>query len=481
MTKLILVIGNEEALGDGDIQWGKFRKVLQATGHGSLLLSNGQDGLDFVSKDDGADVGLVLLHMDLPDLDALTVLSEFKKLYPHLPVIILTTQASVTMAVEAMRVGAYDFIVSPVEETRLINSIEKGLKHHRDLAGHPSLPEENSGQGFENLIGDSPVMREVVALAKKGAKTSVPILLEGESGAGKEVFARAIQDASERRKRPFIVVNCGAIPANLVESLLFGHEQGAFTGASEKHSGKFLEAHGGTLFLDEIGELPRDVQVKLLRVLQEGEVEPVGARHCIKVDVRLISATNKSLQDLVNIGEFREDLLYRLNVFPILLPALRHRQGDVVKLARRLTHSISLSEGLPLKEISPDALDLLQSYSWPGNVRQLENVLSRAVILSEGNLIQSDDFSQIQAALLQNKSGTSDSSVQNISLGKNNSPISTLDQSGEIRQICDVEAEMIDYAISKYEGCMSEIARRLGIGRSTLYRKVAEYKLENEG
>jgi len=487
MTKLLLIIGNDETQSKDQIQWEKFNRILHTAGHNSILMNDGGEALDFVLKDNAETVGLVLLHMDFPDMEAMSILSQFQEKFPDLPVIILTEKASVNMAVEAMRDGAYDFMVKPVDENRLIKAIDRALTCQRQKTRQKTnqkIRENKVGHGGQNddgfaaLIGQSPMIKNAVAMAKKAAASNVPILLEGESGVGKEVFARAIQQSSDRRNRPFIVVNCGALPVNLVESILFGHEKGAFTGATDQHDGKFLEADGGTLFLDEIGELPLDIQVKLLRILQEGEVEPVGGRQCIKVDVRLISATNKNLQTLVKKGEFREDLMYRLNIFPIELPPLRKRQEDVALLAENFVRKICLAEGLAPKEISPAAMSLLMSYRWPGNVRQLENTISRAVILSESQRIEVEDFPQIHPGL--------ENSSPAFALGPENggsagTPMWAMTtQDGHIRRICDVEAEMIHFSLNKYESCMSDIARRLGIGRSTLYRKVAEYKLGDE-
>ena len=236
-------------------------------------------------------------------------------------------------------------------------------------------------------------------LAERAAKSNIPILVEGESGVGKEVLARAIQGSSDRKGKPFVTVNCGAIPHNLVESILFGHEKGAFTGATERHVGKFVEAHGGTLFLDEVGELPLDAQVKLLRAIQEGEVDPVGGKKSVRVDIRIISATNKSLLEQVKRGEFREDLYYRLNVFPITLPPLRQRREDIADLARGFLARFAAEEGKKLRGIAAEALALLGGYDWPGNVRQLENAMFRAVVLADGDELTVAEFPQIAAQM----------------------------------------------------------------------------------
>jgi DNA-binding NtrC family response regulator len=325
-------------------------------------------------------------------------------------------------------------------------------------------------------------MRSVVAMGERGAKANIPILITGESGVGKEVIARAIQSASERSDKPFITVNCGAISESLVESILFGHEKGSFTGANSKHLGKFQEAHTGTLFLDEVGELPLEMQVKLLRVLQEGEVDPIGSKRTVPVDVRIISATNRDLSEAVNDGTFREDLYYRLNVFPIAVPPLRERREDIPALVEHFVRRINAAERLNVSGATAATLDLLKSHEWKGNVRQLENTIFRAMILSDGNKLQPQDFPQISGLT---PGVAPASSSENLVAGKphetsdvSDSAVSVLDREGHLRTLEDIERDLIEFAISNYSGHMSEVARRLGIGRSTLYRKVREHELD---
>jgi DNA-binding NtrC family response regulator len=328
------------------------------------------------------------------------------------------------------------------------------------------------------------------------------VLIEGRSGVGKELIARAIHGSSDRKSKPFVAVNCGAIPENLVESILFGHEKGAFTGATERHTGKFAEAHGGTLFLDEIGELPLAAQVKLLRAIQEGEVEPVGGRKPIKVDVRLISATNRDLIADVKDGRFREDLFYRLHVFPISVPPLAERPEDIPELANHFLTRFAAEEGKRIRRLDGEALTLLASYRWPGNVRQLENAMFRAVVLAEGEELRAADFPQI-AALTQRPGGASSEPgcvpspatvpaataepiaplplpmpyASNLASIAPQHPetanaLALLDAHGEVRPLEELEAEVIRFAVAHYRSQMSEVARRLQIGRSTLYRKL---------
>jgi DNA-binding NtrC family response regulator len=354
---------------------------------------------------------------------------------------------------------------------------------------------------FDDMVAAAPSMRQVVRMGQRAAASNIPVLITGESGVGKELLARAIQGSSERGGRPFIAVNCGAIPENLVESILFGHEKGAFTGAVEKHAGKFVEAHGGTLFLDEVGELPLDMQVKLLRVLQESEVDPVGGKRPVKVDVRIISATNKDLAKLVAESRFREDLFYRLNVFPITIPPLRNRREDVGDLARRFMSRFAAEEGKRIRAVSPEALALLTSYPWPGNVRQLENTLFRAIVLCDGDELSVAEFPQIAAQVdgfdvrvpplppmpepvpvHQGPAMYGDEPVRRDagSILRDPSIMALLDENGEVIPLAEIEERVIRFALTHYRNHMTEMARRLGIGRSTLYSKMKELGLDDE-
>jgi DNA-binding NtrC family response regulator len=392
-----------------------------------------------------------------------------------------------------MRAGAHDFVVKPVGAERLQISIKNALS--ADALADEVRRISRRAQGaltFKDLVSRSDDMARVIRLGQRAAHSSIPVLLEGESGVGKELVARAIQGASDRKGKPFVTVNCGALPANLVESILFGHEKGAFTGATEKHTGKFVEANGGTLFLDEIGELPLDVQVKLLRALQEGEIDPVGAKRPIRVDIRLISATNQNLIDRVKRGLFREDLFYRLNVFPISIPPLRARREDVADLARRFAARFAAEEGRNIRGLTSEALSLLTSYDWPGNVRQLENAVFRAVVLADGDELTVAEFPQIAAhvegyevrvppAPAPGAAGTAQREREIVRVEiRDPNAMPLIAANGEMRTLEDIEAATIRFALMHYRGQMSEIARRLGIGRSTLYRKMKEYGLEEE-
>jgi DNA-binding NtrC family response regulator len=345
---------------------------------------------------------------------------------------------------------------------------------------------------FGDLVLRAEAMQRVVALARRAAASSIPVLIEGESGVGKELIARAIQGESERRSKPFVVVNCGAIPDKLVESILFGHEKGSFTGAVDRRIGRFQEADGGTLFLDEIGELPVEAQVKLLRALHDGEIDPVGAKRPIRVNFRLISATNRDVVKLVREGRFREDLYYRLNVFPIWVPPLRERPEDVPELAHHFLARFSAEEGRRVTSISAEALDMLVRFSWAGNVRQLENAMFRAVVLSDGEELTVSEFPQIVAQVEGNGAaktarpsytgpvmlGAERTVPHTIAIGNGALGIPAVTDQGEIRSLEAMEADMIRLALGRYRWHMTEVAKRLGIGRSTLYRKMREFGLE---
>jgi DNA-binding NtrC family response regulator len=483
------------------------RRLLQAQaekcGIQVLTASSGKEALDVLNGPKGAQVSLVLLDLVMPGMDGLTVLGNLRPTHPTLPVIVLTAQGGVDTAVAAMRAGADDFLVKPASPERIQVSIQNALKV-KALTGEiqrlKKISENRLSLG--DLIAESPSMRTVLRLADRAAQSHIPILIEGESGVGKEVLARAIQGASDRAGKPFVAVNCGAIPETLIESILFGHEKGSFTGAVDKHIGKFQEANGGTLFLDEIGELRLDMQVKLLRAIQEGEVDPVGAKRPVKVDIRLISATNRNLQQQVEEGKFREDLFYRLNVFPMQLPALRERREDIAGLVELFIRRFAVEENKKIVGLDKPAMEMLQAYNWPGNIRQLENTVFRAVVLCDGECLRANDFPQIASQLgiavdttqpeepieivarprepmgLQTSGGGIGSTLAVDDLVASGVKLTGID--GHLRKLEEIEHELIKLAIEKYDGHMSEVARRLGIGRSTLYRKLREMGIEDQ-
>ncbi len=449
---------------------------------------------------EGRNFACVVLDLVMPDLDGMGLLGRMRERGIDIPVIVQTAQGSIDTVVSAMRAGAVDFVVKPVGAERMQVSLRNAI-NQAALAGEVRRISKTASGGIElnDISTVSPRMQQALKLAEKAAASDIPVLMEGDSGVGKELMARAIRGAGARKTKPFIAVNCGAIPANLVESILFGHEKGAFTGATEKQSGKFLEADGGTLFLDEIGELPPEAQVKLLRALQEGEIDPVGARKPVKVDFRLISATNRDLLEQVKAGKFREDLFYRLHIFPITVPPLRDRMEDVPGLVRRFVARFSAEEGKRVRSVSAEAMKLLNAYKWPGNVRQLENAVFRAVVLSESDEIGVAEFPQIAAhvpgfeshatpalpavaktepageKLVVIDSAPATAPAGSAIIGES---LPLIGQDGHVLPMEAIEAEAIRFSIDRYRGRMTEVARRLKIGRSTLYRKLKDIGLD---
>jgi DNA-binding NtrC family response regulator len=471
MAKTVLVVDDDPTQ----------RRLMQAAaekqGFRARLAENGEKALEEASDvRNGVDV--VLLDLVMPGLSGMETLERLMERRPDLPVIVLTATGGIDTVVSAMRAGAVDFFVKPASPERIGISIRNALKLS-DLRGEVKrLSKKTEGKmGFDDMIAGAPPMRQVVRLGERAAASSIPILVLGESGVGKEVIARCIQGASDRAGKPFISVNCGAIPENLVESILFGHEKGSFTGAHEKKLGKFVEADGGTLFLDEVGELPLDMQVKLLRVLQEGEVDAVGSRRPTKIDVRIISATNRDLATQVKEGRFREDLYYRLNVFPIEMPSLRERREDLPALVEHFVRRFNAEEGKNVPGVAQETLRMLMTYEWPGNVRQLENAVFRAIVLSDGGQLKPEDFPQI-SGLVTPAPGVIAPMAKLQAVEAAEQPVTITDASGEMRTLEAIERDLIQFAIDHYSGHMSEVARRLGIGRSTLYRKVREYDLK---
>jgi DNA-binding NtrC family response regulator len=491
MTARVLIVD------DDPVQRRLLDNMVRKFGHEPAVAESGDQAATLLTGGERFDC--VVLDLVMPDLDGLGVLARMREAGNNVPVIVQTAHGGIDNVVSAMRAGAVDFVVKPVGAERLQVSLRNALEKSALADELSRIKRSQSGTlTLKDIVTRSSKMLSVLRSAEKAAASHIPVLVEGESGVGKELVARAIHGQGERRAKPFIAVNCGAIPDNLVESILFGHEKGSFTGATEKHAGKFLEASGGTLFLDEVGELPMAAQVKLLRAIQEGEVEPVGGRKPVKVDVRIISATNRNLIDDVKSGRFREDLFYRLHVFPIAVPPLRERGEDIPDLARHFLARIAAEEGKRVRAISAEALALLGRHRWPGNVRQLENAVFRAVVLAEGDSIGIDEFPQIAAQVgAQSMAAPQAPAFAEpvrtpvmfevaplLDFGPEVAPpsrsthdmLGLLDAHGDVRPLEEIEAEVIRFAIAHYRGQMSEVARRLQIGRSTLYRK-----LENLG
>ncbi len=439
----------------------------------SVFAGDAEMAIATLGTQDGMQLDAVLIDHWSPEAEAAPLIAELRRHRPSLPILMLTANGSVAQAVAAMRSGATDFLVKPLAPERLLCALEAAVAGHGTGELRPLTEKITATLGFDEIVGSEPMFRAALAIAAKAARARVAVLIEGESGVGKEVVADAVHAASPRSKKPMVTVNCGAIPANLVESELFGHEKGAFTGAFERKIGRFQEADGSSIFLDEVGEMPLETQVKLLRVLQSGEIQPIGARNVREVDVRIIAATNKKLLDEVEAGRFREDLYYRLNVVQVTIPPLRERSGDIPALARHLLARIAQQPGLRPIGITDEALQLLVDYDWPGNVRQLQNALFRAAVLCDDNALTRADFPQISAI------GAQPNATRGPSATPASGGVTLFRPDGNMRALDEIEADVIRLAIGHYRGRMTEVARRLGIGRSTLYRKLGELGIDN--
>jgi DNA-binding NtrC family response regulator len=486
MTKTVLVVD------DDPTQRRLIQAVLEREGFLTSTADSGGAAIDRLIAGQPADV--ILLDLVMPGMTGVTALQEMRQRGFVQPVIVLTASGGIDTVVQAMQAGAQDFLVKPAAPERIAVSIRNALKLGDLSAEVTRLKKRAAGAvTFDDLIGTSTAMNQVKRMGERAARSSIPILITGESGVGKELIARALHGCSERAGKPFVAVNCGAIPENLVESILFGHEKGSFTGAHERHLGKFVEASGGTLFLDEVGELPLDIQVKLLRAIQEGEVDAVGGKRPTKVDVRLVSATNRDLTSAVKEGRFREDLYYRLNVFPIEAPSLRDRREDIPALVDHFVRRFNVEEGKGVVGATGETLQLLVSHDWPGNVRQLENAVYRAIVLSDAPYLQPHDFPAVSglkppveampapaAEIRAAASAAPDAAALQAFIADlpKEAPVRILDDRGHLRTLEEIERDLIQLAIEIYSGHMSEVARRLGIGRSTLYRKVREQGLD---
>jgi DNA-binding NtrC family response regulator len=481
MAKTVLVVD------DDPTQRRLIQAVLEREGFAVVHAENGDGAIQRLMS--GAVADVVLLDLMMPGMSGQDTLAEMRARGFNQPVIVVTATGGIETVVQAMQAGAVDFFVKPAAPERILVSIRNALNLGALKGEVDRLKKHATGRTtFDDLIGGSPAMTMVKRLGERGARSGIPILITGESGVGKEVIARAVHGSSDRAGKPFVAVNCGAIPENLVESILFGHEKGSFTGATDKHLGKFQEANGGTLFLDEVGELPLDVQVKLLRALQESEIDPIGAKRSVKVDVRIVSATNRDLSQAVAESRFREDLFYRLNVYPIEAPALRERREDVPALVDAFVRRFNIEEGKAVVGAAPETLAFLTAHDWPGNVRQLENAVYRAIVLADAPYLQPHDFPSISGvaapppeAVTRPQAAAPALSTPSIPSvdGAPDAPVRILDGRGHLRTLEDIERDLIQLAIEIYAGHMSEVARRLGIGRSTLYRKVRENGLED--
>jgi DNA-binding NtrC family response regulator len=457
LEKLIFIIDDEESILKMLTHWAK-----NQWGYNVRAFSNGNEALNALSENPD----LVLLDIMLPDINGNEVLGKIKQRFPHLPVIMLSAQGSVEVALESIRLGAFDYFPKPVDKNRLEPAIRNAIKNY-DLERELESLKENIHKeySFDNIISADKKMQEAFKMISKVLDNDITVLITGESGTGKELVARAIHYNGKRKNAPFVVVNCASIPRELLESELFGHEKGSFTGAHQRKIGKFELAKGGTIFLDEIGEMEMSLQAKILRVIQQKEFERVGGNEVIKTDVRIISATNRDLKIAVENKQFREDLFYRLSSFPIHIPPLRERKGDIIVLVDHFIKQFNEKLGKNIKGVSKKTLKLFYDYDWPGNVRELENLLERCVILSDGEYIEPD----VLPPNINSSSGTiSYSSVEN--LFTDDSPVIPFEK---------LKEEAIKHALKVTNGNIVDASRKLKIGRATLYRLMEKYKIES--
>jgi len=410
--------------------------------------------------------------------DLIDCARKLRAAHPEKAIYILSALEGLAAAVEAMRAGATDYLVKPIAPDRLLAALDAAA-NRQAIEGELRPMAEKLWQPlpFEEIVGSAPVFRAALASAAKAARARVPVLIEGEPGSGKEMIAEAIHAASSRARRPLVVVDCSVVPANVIDSDLFGHERGAFAGAFERKPGRLAEADGGTLLLDEVHALPLDTQARLVAALETGRIWPLGARGCREIDVRVIAASSEPLAGEIAAGRFREDLMYRLATVQVPVPPLRDRIGDLPALARHLLARIALQPGLRALDITDEAIALLMAYDWPGNVRQLQNALFRAAVLCDGDQLTTADFPQIaQESFARRRNPRGSAPAPRLAGQAAGVMLYTPD--GHLRPLDEIEADLIRLAIGHYRGRMSEVARRLGIGRSTLYRKLGDLGID---
>lgn len=449
----ILIVDDEKNIRNG------LSKVLALEGYETLVAEHGEEAWRIINT---SDIDLVISDLKMPKLSGEKLLKRITSAYPTVPVIILTGHGTIETAVNAMRDGAFDFVTKPINLDRLTLLVKRALANRELHKKHEALKREvdqlKKRTEYSAIIGKSLKMRKMMEAINQVADTKASVLITGESGVGKELVADALHELSSRSNGPYVKVHCAALSESLLESELFGHEKGAFTGAVAQKKGRFELADKGTIFLDEIGEINASVQIKILRVLQEKTFERVGGETTIQVDTRIISATNRDLKAEIERGEFREDLFYRLNVVNIEVPPLRERKEDIPLLMTSFLHEFNEENGKSIEGFTPKAQAILYRYSWPGNIRELRNCIESAIVMCKGNMIDIDDLP------LNVRSGITDDQIT-IPLG------CTLD---------NAEKEIIKATLAYCKGNKSKAAEVLGIGRKTLHRKVQEYKLDEE-
>jgi two-component system response regulator HydG len=445
-TATVLVVDDDRANLDS------VSRIFQREGLATLAASNGTEALDLLRK---PEVSVMVTDLMMPGMDGQELLKAARTIRPDVEVVLMTAYATVETAVAAMKDGAYDFITKPLKRHSLVKAVQKALEKQALVAENKSLKAklaEIGASGGKAMVGQSPAFRAMMDTLRQAAPSTATVLLMGESGTGKELAARALHEHSHRAKGPFIAVNCAALPESILEAELFGVERGAYTGAVARREGRFERASGGTLFLDEVGEMPLSAQVKLLRVLQEGEIERLGGTQTVKVDVRLVAATNKDLQKEVAEGRFREDLFYRLNVVEVRVPALASRREDIPLLADAFLRRFAAKNGKTLRGFSEEALRILENYAWPGNVRELEHAVERAVVLVRGEVLEASDLPE---------------SVRKGPLGSAGQLVIPIGTPME-----EIERRVIHETLRHTKGDKTLAARLLGIAARTIYRKL---------
>jgi len=452
-------------------------KALSQKGYQVIPCHSGREALDVVR---GQETDLILLDNKLPDRNGLEILKEIKRDHPKVPVIIMTAFGTTGTAIEAMRLGAFDYILKPFELDDISELVAKGLEAHKLMKRAVAIPALSEyKEDSDQIIGKSKVMQEVYKLIGQVAESDVTVLIRGESGTGKELVARAIYQHSQRKDYPFLAINCAAIPETLLESELFGYERGAFTGANKRRIGKFEQCDKGTILLDEIGDMSLSTQAKILRVLQEGELERIGGNETVKVDVRVLTSTNRKLEDLIKQGTFREDLYYRLKIMSITLPPLREHKEDIKELAEYFFHLYNRQLGTNVSHIDPSMFEKLVSYSWPGNVRELANTINRSLILCKGEVMDAEDIIfdvEGEATTFANEE-----ELENI-LAKMLAPLFTdilrLWGRGLHSNLLEkIEKFIIQKALIETRGNQVQAAKLLGISRNTLRNRIEKYRL----
>jgi two-component system, NtrC family, response regulator AtoC len=457
--------------------------ILRRDGYDVVTAANGNEALTSM----GRGINMVITDLKMPILDGMGLLRKLSVDYPDVPVVMITAHGSVENAVEAVKLGAFDYLEKPFDQEQIHQIVAKAMRTHM-LARRDARPEDSTAHGRFRLVGESPAIRQLYAIVEKVADTPSTVLITGESGTGKELVARALHENSSRHTGPFIKINCAAIPKTLMESELFGYDKGAFTGAVGSKPGRFELAHGGTLFLDEIGEIPVEMQVKLLRVLQESEFERVGGIKTIKVDVRLLTATNRDLAAEIAAGNFRDDLYYRLNVVPIHLPALRERRQDIPLLVDHFIARFNERLKKQITGVEPAAVDRLVAHNWPGNIRELENVIERTMLFCEGPQIWLEDLPPELGGLTISSSQPELPALAVAVPPAASPPPSAAppvgEEVGSLKEAVRVETErvereLIQRALDETGGNVTQAARKLQISRKSLQTKMKELGLRD--